>query len=238
MKRSHLHLFVFIVFAAIAVSCHKDPEKPHRAWSFFPNMHDQVSVRAQESDAENYPGLTEHKSAMRKPIEGTVPTGFVSYETAKMDIEAAGRDVNPLPMTSEILKSGRRAFNIYCTPCHGPRGAGDGPIIPSSIAGELNSGHVTNSQMQMMRPPPLASESVKTKSDGHLFNILSRGSAIMPSYGRLPVEMRWSIVHYLRVLYKAENPSSEELETFKKNKEMLKDPSASDVVNNWRKLKK
>ena len=38
-------------------------------------------------------------------------------------------DALPFPLTAEVLDRGEQRYNIYCTPCHGLAGNGDGMIV-------------------------------------------------------------------------------------------------------------
>jgi mono/diheme cytochrome c family protein len=144
--------------------------------------------------------------------------------------------VNPLPKTMEVLKAGQRAYNIYCMVCHGERGDGDGNIIANpNTPGVSHSGRTYNSPDRQFPPPPaLHSDRVKDMTDGYIYNYITRGGAIMPKYDHIPSEMRWSIVNYLRVLYKASRATEEEVQAFEAAKESFVDRSPSGVVNDWR----
>jgi mono/diheme cytochrome c family protein len=96
-------------------------------------------------------------------------------------MDAHTRIHNPLPADSNVVATGDRFFGLYCTPCHGPGGEGDGPVTEKFI------------------PPPPLFPLVDDRSDGYLYGTLRFGGSIMPPYGD---ELRdteiWSIVHYLR----------------------------------------
>src|SRR5213592_3009677 len=66
----------------------------------------------------------------RPRIAGTVARGELStdpfLETGK--IGAADGDGFPVPVDAELLDRGEQRFNIYCTPCHGRLGDGNGMI--------------------------------------------------------------------------------------------------------------
>lgn len=221
-----------LMLSLLLVGCGKEKEK--RAWSFMPNMHHQESVRAYEPE-HDVPDIEARKgSAMREPIEGTVPRDFVHYTTGKMSPDAK-QDINPLPMTMDILKAGRRSYNIYCLVCHGERGDGDGHIIPDpDNPGYSHSGREYLSQMQMPPPPPLSSDRIGAWSDGEIFNYITRGGALMPKYDHLSAEVRWSIVNYVRVLYKASRATEEDVAEYESLGEKVEDPSPSSVIHEWR----
>jgi len=225
---------ILLIGLTLLVSGCGKKEKLTRPWSFFPNMHHQDSARPQELEP-NHPDYAQRKGrAVRTPVAGTVPMDFSHYTYAKMDPKAA-EAINPLPKSMDVLLAGRRAFGIYCVVCHGERGDGDGNIIPNMANPQHSfSGRQYKSAMQMPPPPSLHSERVSTMTDGAVFNYITKGGALMPKYNHLNVEMRWSIVHYLRVLFKASHASDDELKAYEANKSDWTDPTSHEVVHDWR----
>ncbi len=129
------------------------------------------------------------------PVQGTIPRGFEPYAFAK-DPEAAGRELkNPLRRTHAVLARGQALFNTYCIVCHGPQGEGNGTIIP-----------------KFPQPPSLQSDKVRGWPDGRIYHVVSSGQNLMPSYAsQIAPADRWSIIHYVRVLQRSKNPTSEDL---------------------------
>jgi len=88
------------------------------------------------------------------------------------------------------LKHGQNRFNIYCTPCHGDDGAGNGMIV----------------QHGFLNPPSFHSEEVRRKSDDFYFGVISNGYGAMFSYAdRLSVNDRWAVIDYIRALQLSQN---------------------------------
>jgi mono/diheme cytochrome c family protein len=91
---------------------------------------------------------------------------------------------NPVERTEWNILKGKELFGIFCAPCHGASGKGDGPIakkyVPTPV--DISPSGVTAGL-----------------SDGEIYVILSNGSGGMPAFRHdlLPVE-RWLIIHYLR----------------------------------------
>lgn len=116
------------------------------------------------------------------------PPGTVPREGSELVIarEAYQARKNPVAPDADSLERGRKLFEIYCTPCHGPGGKGDGLVTPRFIP-----------------PPDLTSPAVQAKPDGHFSYYMGYGGAIMPAYGEaLSVRDRWDIVNHLRALAK------------------------------------
>lgn len=175
---------LLVLFVALSlVSCSKD--KQAREWQYMPDMY----VSPAEKPQENNPDV-EGQSYMLTPPAGTVPRNFVPYQIAITDTIGANNLVNPLPVTEEVLAEGQKYFDIFCKVCHGPTGAGDGPIIP-----------------KMTKPPLLYSEKVINWPDGRIYHTITYGQGNMPSYRNAVDPMtRWAIIHYLRALQKSQAP--------------------------------
>ncbi|HZI89860.1 MAG TPA: cytochrome c [Candidatus Polarisedimenticolia bacterium] len=165
--------------------------KESTAVEYMPNMAYSPAIKAQNEDPM-HPGF----SAMRMPVAGTVPRGFTPYRYAIQDSLVAQRElVNPLPRTADVLGRGQRVFNTYCIVCHGPKGDGQGYIVP-----------------KFPMPPSLLSAKVSEWPDGRIFHIITRGQNLMPSYATqvLP-EDRWAVIHYVRALERAAHPTAADL---------------------------
>jgi mono/diheme cytochrome c family protein len=118
---------------------------------------------------------------------GSLPRhgGQLYYSPADRDAAAARR--NPVAATPESVKRGEALFTIYCTPCHGTSGRGDGPVSTRFVP----PADLTNPDLQ------------KVRTDGYWQSYLSVGGAVMPSYGEaLSPEERWDVVNYVRTLAK------------------------------------
>jgi mono/diheme cytochrome c family protein len=125
---------------------------------------------------------------MRPPVQGTIARGFLPY-AFKGRAEDAGRTLaNPLLATAAVVDRGRTSFLTFCSPCHGNFGRGD-----SRLAG------------QFPNPPTLHSEKVRNWPDGSIYHVITEGQNVMPSYAaQIPRDNRWAIVHYIRVLQRAQ----------------------------------
>jgi mono/diheme cytochrome c family protein len=171
------------------VGCSHRKSQP--AFEYMANMAHSASVKAQNEDPMN-PGI----SAMRPPVPGTVPRGFTPYRYAAGDSLLAQRElVNPLPRTADVLGRGQRVFMTYCVVCHGPKGDGQGYIVP-----------------KFPMPPSLLSEKVTGWPDGRIFHVVTRGQNLMPSYAsQILPEDRWAVIHYVRALERSAHPEPQDL---------------------------
>lgn len=166
-------------------------KKPQPAIEYMPNMAYGPRVPAQHEDPTNA-GVT----AMLLPVPGTVPRDYTPYRFEQADTVEAMRDlVNPLPRTADVLGRGQRVFMTYCVVCHGPKGDGQGYIVP-----------------KFPMPPALFSDKVSNWPDGRIFHIITRGQNLMPSYAsQILPEDRWAVIYYVRALQRAAHPTPEDL---------------------------
>lgn len=172
----------------LAAGCYQGQPSKQPPIHLNPNMDDQPKYQAQATSE-----FFENGQAMRLPIEGTVARGElkedVVYYTGK---DARGNLVknSPVEATLENLKRGRERFDIYCSPCHGRTGAGDGMVVKRG----------------MFPPPTYHQERLRDTADGHIFDVISNGIRNMPSYkSQVPVADRWAIVNYVRALQRSQN---------------------------------
>ena len=178
-----------VVALALVAGCSHRKSEP--ALEYMPNMAYSPAVKAQNEDPLR-PGM----SAMRPPVPGTVPRGFTPYRYGVEDSLAAQRDlVNPLPRTADVLGRGERVFMTYCVVCHGPKGDGQGYIVP-----------------KFPMPPSLLSQKVSGWPDGRIYHVITRGQNLMPNYAsQIQPEDRWAVIHYVRALERAANPLPQDL---------------------------
>jgi mono/diheme cytochrome c family protein len=100
--------------------------------------------------------------------------------------EPATQVKNPVTVTPEGLATAQKLFEVNCSTCHGPNGAGDGPA-----AGVLTRKAFDFTDANVMR----------TITDGELFWKMSAGRPPMPPWQDLLSETeRWELVNYLRTL--------------------------------------
>lgn len=91
----------------------------------------------------------------------------------------------PTPVTQEVLLRGRERFEIYCAPCHGRTGDGNG-MIP---------------QRGFPKPPSYHTDRLRQAPVGHFYDVITRGYGVMfPYASRVDPADRWAIVAYIRVL--------------------------------------
>jgi len=97
-------------------------------------------------------------------------------------------------VTEETLRVGRDKYNVFCAPCHGFAGEGDGMV--HKRAETLGQGWVP--------PSNLHQEYLRLQPVGELFNSITNGVRNMPAYGpQIEPDDRWAIVMYVRALQRS-----------------------------------
>ncbi len=160
-------------------------------WERFPSPDDAIALVPWFSVMYTGPAVKPYKwNPPRPPVAGTVPVG--GNEPA-MTITANPQDLarinalrNPVQRTASSLERGRDRYEVYCTPCHGSAGDGQGPVPVGT---------------NLPWVPSLLTPQARGLSDGYLYAIIRHGRGLMPAYGdRLLGEDRWHVVNYTRML--------------------------------------
>ena len=153
-----------------------------QAWPWDRDMMNQISIKPQESVDDSKPGMKVFPKRS-VPVAGT--TVYVK------DMDHARKMANPVRANAKSVDMGGRLFAIYCTPCHGKSGTGDGLVGEKLVMKPFN---LTSSNDQHSWDP-------KEYPDGYLFGMMSLGGSVMPSYANdLSATERWHVVNYIRAV--------------------------------------
>ncbi len=134
--------------------------------------------------------------AMRLPVDGTVARGELEEDehlVFGLDDEGDYATTFPMKVDAALMARGQQRFAIYCSPCHGLGGDGDGMV--TKRAQEKGYGWVP--------PTDLHSEAVTKQPAGKIFESISDGVRNMPGYSsQISTQDRWAIVLYLKALWR------------------------------------
>jgi mono/diheme cytochrome c family protein len=128
--------------------------------------------------------------ASRPLIPGTIPVGHLREDGAFFTGVKDGKWIDKIPVavTKELLLRGQERYEIYCTPCHGATGNGQGMI---AMRGYTLKRPVGNYHTDRLRKMPV----------GHFYDVITNGYGAMYSYAsRVEPQDRWAIVAYVRAL--------------------------------------
>jgi mono/diheme cytochrome c family protein len=146
------------------------------------DMHDAPRYEAYEA-SESFPD----GRASRTPPAGTVARGWLREDEALYTGKVNGQLVDAIPfaVSHADLKRGQERFNIYCTPCHGRLGDGQGMVVQRGLR-QAASYHQDRLRQERM---------------GYFFDVITNGFGAMQGYAeQVPVRDRWLIAAYVRTL--------------------------------------
>ena len=181
-----------LVFACVlAAGCTRGSTSRRPPIHLNPNMDDQPKAQAQEASAFFADG-----KAMRSPVPGTVARGDLQADPAvATGLGPDGQPVatSPVPVDEHLLARGAQRYHIYCEPCHA--GSGNGKSMLRERAGVATADLL---QPRLLEAP-----------DGYLFDVVSHGFGLMPSYAyQIPVADRWAIIAQVRELQRQALPTA------------------------------
>jgi mono/diheme cytochrome c family protein len=120
------------------------------------------------------------------------PAGSVARDDLARDAERRDKPA----LTAALMARGQQRFDIFCSPCHGRTGDGNGIIV----------------ERGMPRPTSYHDERLRTAEDQHFFDVITNGYGAMYSYAsRVPPRDRWAIVAYIRALQLARHASIDDV---------------------------
>jgi mono/diheme cytochrome c family protein len=160
-----LNLFLLTVLVAlVAANLGLNDNPTHRNWEAMPEMVRTIAYKSFTANPEFADGKT-----MQLPPEGAVPR----------------------PAAHVSTRPGATVYQIYCQPCHGGAGKGDGPVA-----------------MRGFPPPPsLLADHAVHLTDDQMFEIVSHGQKNMPSYAvQVPPQDRRAAISYVRSLQGGPKP--------------------------------
>ena len=146
------------------------------------DMHDAPRYEAFEASSTFTNG-----SASRTAPAGTVARGWLRDDEALYTGKVAGQLVEqfPFPIGAAELQRGQARFNIYCTPCHGKLGDGQGMVV----------------QRGLRQAASYHQDRLREEKVGYFYDVVTNGFGAMQGYAeQIPVRDRWLIVAYVRTL--------------------------------------
>jgi mono/diheme cytochrome c family protein len=160
------------------------------------NMYDQAKYKPQ-SGSELWPD-----GRAARPLQpGTVafsggPVAGTSSGRLERTEPASGSGPQSQMYSLDALQRGRERYDIFCAPCHGRAGDGDGYITRRGFP----------------HPPTFHEDRLRGAADSYLFAVMSRGyGAMYPYADRITPQDRWAIVGYLRALQRAQHATLDDV---------------------------
>jgi len=158
------------------------------------DMHDQPRYKPLARSA-----FFGDERSSRPLVEDTVARGRLRDASLLFTGKAGAdfADAFPFAVDAAALHRGRDRYQIYCSPCHGQVGRGDGTVVRRGFRN---------------RPASFHQDRLRQKPAGYYFDVISNGFGAMPDYSaQLTVEDRWRVVAYVRALQLSQNARLEDV---------------------------
>jgi cytochrome c553 len=172
--------YVLVALVALGLGCRQD-------------MHDQPKYKPYRQSEFFADGR-----AMRPFVPGTVARGTLREDTPYYTGQSDDDFVTEIPVavTAEMLERGRTGFEVFCAPCHGRTGMGDGMIV----------------QRGFKRPSSYHVDRLRQIPIGYYYDVIANGFGAMSDYAaQVPVEDRWAIAAYIRALQLSQHAPAAEV---------------------------
>ena len=125
--------------------------------------------------------------SVRTPVENTVPRSSLDNDQLIVTKEST---MFPVPINEALLERGQERYRIFCSPCHGIQGDGNGMIVMRGIK----------------RPPTYHQDRLRQAPNGYFYDVITNGFGQMYNYAaQVPPRDRWAIVAYVRALQLSRN---------------------------------
>lgn len=134
----------------------------------------------------------------RMLVANTVARGMLREDdhlyTGKIDGELT--DIFPMPVTAEVMARGQERFNVFCSPCHGRTGQGDGMVV----------------QRGFRAPSSYREARLRDAPAGYFFDVMTHGFGAMSDYfSQVSVTDRWAIAAYIRALQRSQQATVDDV---------------------------
>lgn len=202
-------MLALVPFALIAKARASKSNQPH--YHIFGDMDFQDKVKSDTAF-----GLFEDGRGNRGEIAGTVARGSLKADSAyytgleiKVDAQGPHNEwatglPKQLDVTLAMLKRGQQRYNIYCAPCHGFDGRGQGIIAKRAAA--AGAGVILPANLVS----PTGTAAIMPNSQ--LYSTVVNGNNTMMGYAaQIPPADRWAIVLYVRALQRATNATIDDV---------------------------
>ena len=190
MKYSRL--LVLFLIPLLMMGCKKGKNNP--GYNYM-GKHDMYYTKFYKAYSPN--PIFKNGITNQLPVEGTIARGKMPFPykgatigDRAMNQSLAGMELfNPVAASDEVIKAGKKQFEIFCSDCHGMQAKGDGYLYTSKLF--------------PAKPTSLVESYVQNKADGEIYYVITMGSisGLMGAHGsQVTPENRWKIIHYLRHL--------------------------------------
>ena len=153
--------------------------------------------------------------AMRPEVVGAVARGETYLDPHLHNGVVDGGWATSLPEAIKLdlktVERGQQRFNIYCAPCHGWNGGGQGPVNQRAIS-LMNNADGPPDGTSWTQARNLHDPGWDTQPMGQIFNTITNGKNSMAGYeSQITVDDRWAITIYVKALQRSQNATMQDV---------------------------
>jgi mono/diheme cytochrome c family protein len=188
------YTLAFLVLLTVSVMGFRGLRSTQPPIEVFPDMDRQAKYKPQATSKFFADGRAD-----RVPVAGTVPRGRTTAADPDFlradDAHYVGKNADgsfvrgfPVEVTQQLVERGQNRYQIYCQPCHGAVGDGNG----------------ITKQYGMVATPSYHDDRLRNMAEGEIFNTITHGkNTMMPYADKLSPDERWAVIAYVRALQRA-----------------------------------
>lgn len=197
------YTLAFLCLLTVSILGFRGRMTPDAPLIVFPDMDFQAKYKPQMASKFFADGRVD-----RQPVAGTVPFGRSAGQADPAflradDFRYAGKAADgsfargfPVEVNEALVRRGQNRFEVYCQPCHGALGDGNG----------------ITKQYGMVATPTYHDDRLRQMAEGELFNTITNGKNTMQPYGdKLSPDERWAVIAYVRALQRAHHASIDDV---------------------------
>lgn len=196
MRYVYLTLFLIVVLG-VSIFGFRGSLSTRTPLEVFPDMDHQAKYKPQAQSAFFADGRADRPTPAGAVAFGrTTDVADAAFLKADGQLHTGKEDKgafvagfpSAITVDAKFMERGQDRYTIYCAPCHGAIGDGNG----------------ITKQYGMGATPTYHDERLRKMAEGEIFNVITHGKGNMLSYAdKLSAEDRWAVVAYVRALQRA-----------------------------------
>ena len=196
MRYVYLTIFLIVVLS-VSILGFRGSLSTRSPLEVFPDMDHQAKYKPQaeskffadgRADRPRPAGSVAYARTTAAPDAAFLKADSALYEGKDAKGAALAGFPSAVTVDAKLLERGQDRFTIYCAPCHGALGDGNG----------------ITKQYGMGATPSYHDDRLRNIANGEIFNVITHGKGNMLSYAdKLVAEDRWAVIAYVRALQRA-----------------------------------
>lgn len=200
-------VFALLVILTVSLAGFRGSKSTRPPIEIFDDMDRQPKVKAQSASTFFADGRADRPVPANTVARGHLDADDAFFRGRSADGSFVKGFPDSLAVDETLLRRGQNRFMIYCAPCHGALGDGNGITKSYGMGATVN----------------LLDERIRTMASGEILNTLTNGKNTMRGYAdKLEPQDRWAVVAYVRALQRASHAGAADVPDAAKNQLGLK----------------